>query len=308
MNPAGALRAERASTYVISLTPFAADGSLDEAGLRSHLRRMANAGVGVYLGGGGSGEGYTLSGDEARRVLEIGVQELRGQVPVRSMGTEPRTAGEMVQYVRVAERAGVDATQIYSLDQGHGHRPTQKEIRAYFDEVLSATALPVVISTHQSVGYKVPVDTLADFVDRYSHVIGINCTHADLGYLAAIVDVLGGQVDIHVGGPHQALTAWSLGATGYLSSEANLAPEVCAAVVAAYRAGDAAALTASFGVLLRLSAGFYGAGGIRATKGVLHRLGLPGGIPRKPQLPIDDEAIDKLLELMRQLAVSPVAA
>ena len=48
------------STFVISITPFTADGALDEPGLRAHLGRLGDAGIGVYLTGSGSGEGYTL--------------------------------------------------------------------------------------------------------------------------------------------------------------------------------------------------------------------------------------------------------
>jgi 4-hydroxy-tetrahydrodipicolinate synthase len=295
---------ERASTFVISITPFGPEGSFDEEGVRRHLRRMGAAGVGVYLGGGGSGEGYVLSRDEARRLLQIGVEELRGVVPVRAMGCEPRTAGEMLDYVRLAAEAGVDATQLYSLDQGHGHRPTRAEIEAYFEEILSGSDLPAVISTHQSVGYKVPVDMLAGFVERYPHVIGINCTHQDLGYLAEVVDAVGQRVDVHVGGPQQALIGWSFGATGYLSSEANLAPQLCASVVDAYRRGDAAGLRQSFGTVLRLSLALYGAGGIRATKAVLGRFGLAGGPPRRPQLPVAQAVVDELAALLDELGLT----
>jgi 4-hydroxy-tetrahydrodipicolinate synthase len=265
---------------------------------------MANAGIGVYLGGGGSGEGYALSDQEARRLLEIGVDEVKGKVPVRSMGKEPRTAQEMVDFVAMAKEAGVDATQVYSLDQGHGHRPTRDEIQTYFEDVLSAIDLPAIISTHQSVGYQVPVEMLADFV-KYYDVIGINCSHQDMSYLARIVDAVGAKASVHVGGPHNALTAWSLGATGYLSSEANFAPELCASVVEAYRTGDARALTTNFGKLLRISMAFYGAGGIRATKAVLTRLGMAGGSPRKPQLPVSDQTVDELIALAESLDVHP---
>jgi 4-hydroxy-tetrahydrodipicolinate synthase len=295
----------RASAFVISITPFGKDGSFDEDGIRSHLRRMANAGIGVYLGGGGSGEGYVLSDQESRRLLEIGVDEIKGKVPVRSMGKEPRTAREMVDFVAMAKDAGVDATQVYSLDQGHGHRPRPDEIRTYFEDVLSAIDLPAIISTHQSVGYQVPVEMLADFVERYD-VIGINCSHQDMSYLARIVDAVGPKVGVHVGGPHHALTAWSLGATGYLTSEGNFAPELCMSVVEAYRSGDAEELTTNFGKLLRISAAFYGGGGIRATKAVLARLGMAGGFPRKPQLPVSDQTADELIALAESLDIRPL--
>jgi 4-hydroxy-tetrahydrodipicolinate synthase len=68
------------STYAISITPFDAQQALDETALRGHLRRLADAGIGVYVCGGGSGEAFTLSMAEQRRVLEIAIEELRGKV------------------------------------------------------------------------------------------------------------------------------------------------------------------------------------------------------------------------------------
>jgi 4-hydroxy-tetrahydrodipicolinate synthase len=242
-----------------------------------------------------------LSADEAVRLLEIGVEELKGSVPVRSMGVEPRTAEEMIRFVELAKKAGVDATQIYSLDQGHGHRPTPAEIRRYFEDILSAIDLPAVISTHQSVGYQVPVDLLVELADRYDHVIGINCSHQDMTYLAAIVDALGDRLDVHVGGPHHALTAWALGATGYLTSEANLIPKTCVRLVDAFEQGDGPATFRLFGTVLRMSAALYGAGGIRATKAVLDSFGLPGGPPRLPQLPPDPATVARLVDLVRSM-------
>jgi 4-hydroxy-tetrahydrodipicolinate synthase len=125
LSASGGVDPGRASTFVIAITPFADAGDFDEEAIRAHLRRMAAAGIGVYVGGGGSGEGYVLSDAEARRLLEISVDELKGQVPVRAMGVEPRTAAQMIEFVETASDVGVDAVQIYSLDQGHGHRPTR---------------------------------------------------------------------------------------------------------------------------------------------------------------------------------------
>ncbi len=292
--------------FVISITPFSADESVDEAALRAHLDRMADAGVGVYLGGGGSGEGFTLDATEARRVLEIGVDQIGGRVPVRAMGTEPRTAQQMIDHLAMAADVGVDAAQVYSLDPGHGHRPTPAEIEAYLRAVLESTSLPCVVSSHQSVGYVLPPGLLATLADDHPHLVGVNCSHGDIGVLVALCDAVAGRLEIHVGGPMQALTALALGAQGYLTSEANLAPRLSASVVRSYEDGDLPATAAAFATVVRLSGLLYGNGGIRATKAVLERLGLPGGTVRLPQLPVDDVVVDEIVARLDQLGVPAI--
>lgn len=294
------------SAFVVSITPFTRQGTLDEAALRAHLRRMAAAGIGVYVGGGGSGEGYTLSAAEHRRLVEVAVDELRGRVPVRAMGVEPRTAREMIDHVAMVTAAGVEAAQIYSLDVGHGHRPSEAAVETYFGEVLERTGIPAVVSTHQSVGYRIPVPVLARLVERFDQVVGVNCSHQDLGYLAELVDTVGERVAVHVGGPYQALAAFGLGADGFLSSEANLAPHLAMSVVERRRSGDGEGLLAASGRLLRLAVLLYGHGGILATKGVLGRLGLPGGFPRRPHLPIDEEVAASLAAAVEKLGVAEI--
>src|ERR1700722_13597292 len=54
-------------------TTFRPDKSLDEEAQRAFLQRLRDAGLGMYLGSAGSGEGHALSRDELTRVYEIGV-------------------------------------------------------------------------------------------------------------------------------------------------------------------------------------------------------------------------------------------
>jgi len=291
---------ERASTFVISITPFGADGAIDEGLLRGHYRRLAASGIGVYVGGGGSGEGYSLSMADTARLFAIAVEELKGKVPVRAMGVEPRTAAQMIAFLELAQAAGMEAAQVYSLDVGHAHTPTNAELDVYFAEVIDAAPLPVVLSTHQSVGYRIAPELIVELAGS-SKVVGVNCTHPDLGYLAAIVDGVAAAKDVHVGGPMQGLTALALGAQGYLSSEGNLAPKLCVRVIECYKKGDMAGMMDAFGKVIRLSAGLYGNGGIRVTKAVLNHLGLPGGYPRKPRLPAVDERLTRALAVVKGL-------
>jgi len=291
----------RAHAFTISITPFDAEGRLDEPAIRRHLRRLGAAGIGVYVGGGGSGEGYTLAREETQRLLEIAVEELKGKTQVRAMGVEPRTAAEMIGFLEMAQAAGVDAAQVYSLDVGHGHAPTPAELEAYFSEVLGAIDMPLVLSTHQSVGYVIPVEVIISLYRRFPQLIALNCSHQDPTYLRGLVDGLGETTDIFVGGPHNALTALAFGAQGFLTSEGNLAPRLCMSVIEAYRNDDLGGLMAAWSKLMRLFVGLYGNGGIRVTKAVLNQLGLAGGYPRKPRLPVDDERLERAMAVVKGL-------
>ena len=109
------------STFVISLTPFTQAGALDEEGLRDHLRRLGDSGIGVYVGGSGSGEGYTLTPDEVRRLMEVAAEELSGRVPVRMMGVEPRTAQEAIELARAPSPVGGEGAGVECGHFGRSH-------------------------------------------------------------------------------------------------------------------------------------------------------------------------------------------
>jgi 4-hydroxy-tetrahydrodipicolinate synthase len=275
------------SAFVISITPFTDDGAVDEGALRAHFGRLAESGVGVYVGGGGSGEGHALLEDEVDRLLAIAVEELVGRVPTRAMGVEPRTARQMIDFGRRVKDAGVDAMQIYSLDMGHLGIPRPQELEAYFGEVLEAVDMPSVISTHFSVGYMVPVDLLCRLCDEYPSVIGVNCSIGqDFTYLVRLLDELPARVELHVGGPMHALSALAMGGTGYLSSEGNLIPQTVNRVVTQYAAGDYTGAAEAYAKVMRV---FTLLSSRVAVKALLKAVGLPGGEPRLPRMLLTSE-------------------
>lgn len=294
--PAAAGDPSTASTFVISLTPFTPEGELDEDGLRRHLRRLAGAGIGVYLGGSGSGEGYTLRRDERRRIFAIGREELGGRVPVRAMGVEPRSAREAIELGEDVVGAGLDAMQLYSLDLGHGYRPRPEELEGYLCEVLEAVSCPVVLSSHQAMGYALPPALVADLAGRYDQIVGLNFTNPQLVELVRMLEALEGRIELHVGGPMQAIDALALGATGYLSSEGNLAPRLCVSLVEHHRRGALAERDAAFARVIRLFEATQRLGGMSATKAALRELGLAGGHPRAPRRDVAPAAGRELAE------------
>ena len=72
------------TAFVISITPFDDSGEIDWDGTRAHWQRLKDAGIGVYVGGGGSGEGHTLLEHEVDGLLDARVEG------ARRCGADPR--------------------------------------------------------------------------------------------------------------------------------------------------------------------------------------------------------------------------
>ena len=64
------------------ITPFTTSGAVDEAAVRRLARRQIDLGTHFLVPCGTTGEVPTLNADERRRIVEIVVDEAKGQVPV----------------------------------------------------------------------------------------------------------------------------------------------------------------------------------------------------------------------------------
>src|ERR1700687_2233105 len=87
------------------VTPFTKTGALDEAGVRRLARRQIDGGIHFLVPCGTTGESPTLSEEERSRIVQICVEEARGNVPVLA-GAGGYDTREAVHAARLMERAG----------------------------------------------------------------------------------------------------------------------------------------------------------------------------------------------------------
>ena len=293
------------SVIVISITPFDAQERLDETAFRLHLRRLREAGVSVYVAGGGSGEAFTFTPEERDRVLAIAVEELKGKVPVRAMGCEPRVVGEMVQFLRAAERAKVDAAHIFQLEIGHSAKPTYAELDRYYSTAIESTSLPVILSSHRASGYFIPIDLVENLVGRYPNLRGIAYGGFDITYLAELIARVGDRIEVRCAGPSLALSVLGLGGNGFMGGEGNFCPRLAQSVITAWESQDYELLRTSWGKLMRFAAihNQYGSGTMRAMKPLLNAFGLPGGTMRLPRVTITPEQREDVVKAVTALDI-----
>jgi 4-hydroxy-tetrahydrodipicolinate synthase len=103
-----AARAQFRGVWAAIATPFHADGSLDESGLRSNMRHFTGSlGVAGIFCAGTMGEFWALTKEERKRVVEIVVEEARGKCKVIAH-TGHHSPDETVDLTRHAQEVGAD--------------------------------------------------------------------------------------------------------------------------------------------------------------------------------------------------------
>jgi dihydrodipicolinate synthase/N-acetylneuraminate lyase len=274
----------------VSVTPFNADLSLNEDGYRRHLRILAAAGLTVFIAGEGCSEVLSLKPDELRRVLSIGAEELLGVVPVIAFGVLGRNAAEQIDFLAIAEGAGLQMAGLYPLDVTHKRVPTEAELEAYYDEVLSSTSLDIVIacySPHDA--YVVSPHILARLARRHQNFVEVQCSGPDVVYLSQVMSAVGPRIGVHSGGIEHALTNAALGGTGFVSAEANVTPRLAAELAEASNEGRLEDAGRHLRRLIEVKRIHRQRGFIVALKAMLDVCGLDGGPVRPPMLPLSSE-------------------
>ena len=89
------------------VTPFDADGRVDEQGMRALVRRQIDAGIHFLVPCGTTGETPTLTDAERLRLVEIVVDEASGRVPVLA-GAGGYNTHEVIHAAGRMRAAGAD--------------------------------------------------------------------------------------------------------------------------------------------------------------------------------------------------------
>ena len=202
------------SVLTAIVTPFAADGSVDESAFVDLLKHLAQQGSDGLVICGTTGEAPTLSTEEHLRLVELACSERpEGARVIASTGSnDTRHAVEMTER---ATELGADA--ILSVTPYY-NRPNRRGLLAHYGEVARATDKPVVLYNIPSrVSLDLPNDLLAELaqIERIDYVkqannanlapvdgLGIYAGNDDL--FAAVLDMggCGGiLVAAHVVGP-----------------------------------------------------------------------------------------------------------
>lgn len=300
--PVPALR----GAFTALVTPFDANGGVDEATYRRLVGWQVLAGIDGIVPVGTTGESPTLSSAERDRLIELAVvtaaERATGPRPRVIAGTGSNDTRASIQATRRAAALGADAALVVTP---YYNRPDQRMLEAHFRAVADEGGLPIVVYTVPSrTGANVEADTFLRLAE-HPRVIAVKEASGNLDQIAVICRDRPRDVAVLAGDDLVTLAVLAMGGDGVISVASNQIPGEMAALVRAALDGDWPAARGLHDRWLPLfRANFRGGPNPVPAKAAMLAMGLIGRDDlRSPLLPLADEPRRQLGVLLRDLGL-----
>jgi 4-hydroxy-tetrahydrodipicolinate synthase len=280
--------------WVATPTPFTRDGAVDEAAWRAGLRHYLKMGVHGVLVNGTTGEWFSQSDAERRRVAEIAVEELKGKSPV-VIGCTTYTARQTIEFALHARDIGADG--VLSTPPPYA-APTPREIVAFFRSISDAVDLPLMVyNWARGTQVEITWETAAELA-RIDRVVALKDSTTNRLQAIRTLEEVGDRLRVFGGFANRLGYALlrTMGGDGSIDGGAVAGQYAVSFYEAHWRGGTKAALShaetyaAIMGQLINPDwSGRFGSPQSQ-IKAAMNMLGQPGGWPRPPLLPVDDAA------------------
>jgi 4-hydroxy-tetrahydrodipicolinate synthase len=219
------------------VTPFDVNGQVDEETLRALVRRQIEHGIHFLVPCGTTGESPTLSRDEHLRVVEITIEESKGQVPVLA-GAGGYNTHEVIGLARECERLGADG--ILSVTPYY-NKPTQEGLFQHYQALAKAIQIPIIVYSVQGrTGVNVEPATLARLAE-IKNIIGVKEASGSVAQIAEVIHRVPEDFLVLSGDDAVTIPVMALGGRGIISVVSNQIPRVMSELAEKCSAGDYAA-------------------------------------------------------------------
>ena len=216
------------------VTPFRPDGSLDEAALRSLVKRQIDAGINFLVPCGTTGESPTLTHAEHLRVVELTLEIAKGKVPVLA-GAGGYNTAEVIALANELQQLGADG--ILSVTPYY-NKPTQEGLFQHFKAIASAVNLPIILYSVQGrTGVNIEPSTVLR-LSQIPNIVGIKEASGNISQMGAILNLVPKDFLVLSGDDSLTLPLIALGGRGLISVASNEIPAEMTRLVQSAVSGD----------------------------------------------------------------------
>lgn len=284
------------------VTPFGANGALDERGFRALVERQVTNGVKLLVPCGTTGESVTMSEEEDQRVIEIAVEVARQHGARVIAGTGSNSTASAVEYSVRAGEIGADAVLVVSP---YYNKPTQAGLYAHFRAVAEAVGeLPVVLyNVPGRTASNISAETTMRLARDCPNIVAIKEASGDLAQIMAILRDRPADFRVLSGDDALTFALLAMGADGLISVASNEAPAEMSRMVEAALAGDFEEARALHFRLLPLMNVNFIESSPGPVKAAMAMMGLLEENYRLPLVPVHETSRERVRQVLAEVGL-----
>jgi len=282
---------ERVKGPIVAMTtPIKEDNSVDYEGLARLTEFYVKNGIKVLIAAGTTGYCYTLTEEEYRKTVETIVQVANRRAFVIA-GVSHSSTAISNKLADICENAGADALLMTPPYYHQTDRP--ENIFGHYKDVAQNHSLPMII--YNTARANLDIDFFRRCAD-IDNVVGVKEASANYNTCRDLLIELGDRLTIFGGGSMRYyLWLWLWGSPGYVTSIANLVPEIELRFYKYLQAGD---IESARKIIVELEQPFFKImeeyGWHQSLHAALKIFGLPANKLRLPLVELPKSHLEKM--------------
>jgi len=208
-------------SIVAIVTPFK-NGKIDEDALKELIEFQIENGTHGIVPCGTTGESPTLSHEEHEYVIELTVKAVNKRVPVIA-GTGSNSTKEAIRLTRFAKEIGADAALLVAP---YYNKPTQEGLYLHFKQIAAQVDIPIILyNIPGRAGVNITPKTIARLARDFKNIIGVKEATGSVAQASKILHLCGMDFLLLSGEDAINFPLLSIGARGFITVAANIAPK-----------------------------------------------------------------------------------
>ncbi len=281
--------------YAPIATPFK-KGKIAYDKLEKNLKFWLKSDLSGLVVMGSNGEFVLLTPEEKAELTRFVCKQAKGKKPVIT-GTGAESTAETMRLNDMAAKAGADAVLVVTPNYYKGDM-TDSVLTRFYTDVADASPLPVILyNMPRNAGINISAK-LALELAKHPNIIGIKDSGGNIVQIADMIRNAPASFSVFAGSASFLFASLALGATGGTLALANVFPNECARLQKLFEAGKMKETRDLQMNLIDSNNAVTARWGIPGLKAAMEMVGLYGGDPRPPLLPLgeaDREALRKVL-------------
>lgn len=282
---------------VALVTPFDAQGNVDEKALRELIKWQLCAGTRALVVCATTGECATLSDAEWSRIVALAVEQTEGKIPVIA-GTGRNDTMHSLRLHRRAKQLGAKAVLAVTP---YYNKTTQVGLVKHYTLLAEQGELPMLLYNVPSrTGMSIQAETYAELA-KHPNIYGVKEASGDFGLMLKLKKLCPPDFALYSGNDDQIVPILALGGLGVISTAANVIPETVQRICQAFMQGNVQAAAAEQISIQPLLEALFSEVNPIPVKTALACMGKISPGVRLPLTALGDANAQRLEEAMKQL-------